>query len=163
MAELRRPRRKSTAIALTAVLVAVGGGVAYAYWTASGTGTGTATTGTSTAFTIASDPGTGDLSPGGPGQTVNFTVTNPGTGSQYLDTVTVTIAGPGGETWVPTGGCVAADYSATISTAPTQGEIAGGGSEPGVATVTLRNTNVNQDACQGQTVPLFFQVGAPPT
>jgi hypothetical protein len=30
------------------------------------------------------------------------------------------------------------------------------GTRAGTATVTLANTGVNQDACQGQTVPLYF-------
>lgn len=162
MAELRRPAKKRTALVLTAVLVAAGGGVAYAYWTASGSGTGEATTGTAVAFTIASDPAVGDLSPGSAGQTVDFTVTNPGTGSQLLEAVTVTTADADGVAWVPAGACEAADYTATISTPVPPGEVPAGGSVEGVATITLANTGVNQDDCQGQAVPLYFEVSAAP-
>lgn len=160
MAEIRRPTKKTTTIALTAVLVAVGGGVAYAYWTASGTGTGEATTGESTAFVITSDEAVGEISPGSAGQTVDFQVNNPGTGSQLLEDVTVTMASATGVAWVPAEGCEIADYSATITTAAPAGEIAPGATVEGVATIVLTNTAVNQDACQGEVVPLYFEANA---
>ncbi|MET0933707.1 MAG: hypothetical protein ABWX56_08335 [Mycetocola sp.] len=150
-------RKKRITIALVAVLTVTGAGAAFAYWTTTGTGNGTATTGTSVAFTIASGQASGTLAPGSAGQTVPFTVTNPGTGPQYLTSVTVQIANADGSTWVPPVGCVGTNYSATISTAPTAGEIAAGGSvSNGVATVTLASTTENQDACKTATVPLYF-------
>jgi hypothetical protein len=133
-----------------------GAGVAFAYWTSTGTGDGTATTGASEVFTIATETAEGTIAPGNAGQTVVFTVTNPAEGSQYLAGVTVTMADAAGVAWVPTGECALADYTATITTPPTYGEIAPTGTLTGTATVTLANTAVNQDDCQGQTVPLHF-------
>ncbi len=148
-----------TAIVLAAILTIVGAGSAYAYWTATGTGTGEATTGVSTAFVVTTEPAVGEITPGGAGQTVAFTVTNPltSTSALYLTLVTVTLADVTGTAWVPATGCLIADYSVSVTTAPTYGDIAVGDSVTGTATVTLANTGLNQDACQGQTVPLYFE------
>lgn len=147
--------KERIAVIFAAVLAIAGVGVAFAYWTSTGTGTGSATTGESVAFTIASDPAVGTLAPGSGGQTVDFTVTNPGEGTQNLTAVTVALATADGTPWEPTGDCLAADYTATITDAPA-GQIPAGGSLGGTATVTLTNTTANQDDCQGQVVPLYF-------
>ena len=156
MAKLMNPRRKSIAIVLAALVTLAGGGVAFAYWTSTGSGTGSATTGESAAFTITAATPEGDLAPGSAGQTVDFTVTNPGEGVQTLTAVSVAMAGPTGTPWVPPTGCSIADYTAAITTAPPTGPIAAGASVEGTVTVTLANTGVNQDACQGEEVPLYF-------
>jgi hypothetical protein len=57
---------------------------------------------------------------------------------------------------VPSGGCDIADYTASVTTQPVDGEIQAADSVNGQATVTLANTAVNQDACQGQAIPLYF-------
>lgn len=148
--------RKSATLALVAVLTITGAGVAFAYWSSTGEGSGSATTGESADFTISSETAVGTIAPGSPGQTVDFTVTNDGDGSQYLTAVTVAMATADGVAWVPTGTCLIGDYTATISTTPLFGDIAAGSTVEGVATVTLNNTAVNQDDCQGQEVPLYF-------
>ncbi len=148
--------KKRIAIILAAALTLTGAGIAFAYWTSTGTGTGTATTGESVAFEITSEPGVGELAPGSAGQTVAFTVTNPGEGTQNLTAVTVEIADEDGDAWVPPAGCLAADYTAEVTTAPPTGDIAPGGSVDGTVTVTLASTAENQDACQGAAVPLFL-------
>lgn len=149
--------KKVIILASAAAAIAVtGAGVALAYWTSTGTGDGTATTGTSTAFTITAEDAVGVLAPGSDGQTVDFTVTNPGPATQRLSSVVVTLADAEGVAWVPTGDCDIADYTATISVAPVYGSIAAGDSLTGTATVVLANTAEDQDDCQGQTVPLHF-------
>jgi hypothetical protein len=152
----KRFRTKTVAIAAGITLTVAGSGIAFAYWTSTGSGTGSATTGTSAAFTIVAGTPAGVISPGGAGQTVGFTVTNPGPGIQSLAAVSVAIATGPGAPWVPPTGCLLADYTAAVTTAPTPGPIAVGGNKSGIATVTLANTGVNQDACQGTTVPLYF-------
>jgi hypothetical protein len=148
---------KRIAIAIAVVLTFTSAGAAFAYWTSTGTGTGEATTAVaSEAFEITSDPPVGTIAPGSAGQTVAFTVTNPGPGDLNLSDVTVTIATTDGVAWVPTGSCLLADYSVALSTAPVYGVIAPSGSLSGEVTVTLANTGVNQDDCQGQAVPLWF-------
>jgi hypothetical protein len=148
-------RKKRSTFALVAVLVLSGAGLAFAYWTAGGAGDGEAQTGTSVDFSIAANPAVGTISPGGAGQTVDFTVTNPGPGILQLSDVTVIMASETGVPWVPSGGCDIADYTASVTTQPV-GEIQAGDSVDGQATVTLTNTAVNQDACQGQAIPLYL-------
>jgi hypothetical protein len=156
MAKATSRGKKPVVIALAAILTLAGAGVAFAYWTSTGTGSGTATTGESTAFTIESETAVGTIAPGSAGQTVDFTVTNPADSAQFLTGVTVALATADGTPWAPTGGCLVADYTASITTAPAAGNIPVGGSVDGTATVTLANTTANQDACQGQEVPLYF-------
>lgn len=148
--------RKRIVIAFLAIFALAGAGIAFAYWTSTGSGAGSATTGESGAFTITSDPAIGAIAPGNAGQTVDFTVTNPGGSAQYLTSVAVTLATADGTPWVPAVGCDIADYTATVTTAPPAGDIPAAGFVEGTATVTLANTGVNQDACQGQEVPLYF-------
>lgn len=156
MASTNSRRKKRIIISVLAVLTLSGAGVAFAYWTSGGTGSGQATTGSSTALTITSEDAVGTIAPGNAGQTVDFTVTNPGPGVQSLTNVTVAMAGPTGTPWVPPTGCLIADYTVAITTAPTYGAIPVSGTRTGTATVTLANTTANQDACQGQAVPLHF-------
>jgi hypothetical protein len=156
-----RPQSFLTIILSTVLALAAGGGIAFAYWTSTGTGTGTASTGVSEAFDITSNVPEGYLAPGSAGQTVGFTVTNPTAAVLSLTAVTVRIALATGADWVPTGDCSAADYSVSITTPPTAGEIGPDGLVTGTATVILANTAVNQDDCQGQDVPLLFSADAP--
>jgi len=156
MARTMSCRRMRFTFVQIAVLVLSGAVVAFAYWTAGGTGDGEAQTGSSVDFTIAADPAVGTIFPGGAGQTVDFTVTNPGPGILQLSDVTVILASATGVPWVPDGGCDIADYTASVTTQPVGVEIHAGISVHGQATVTLANTAVNQDACQGQAIPLYF-------
>lgn len=149
-------KKKRITIGVVALLTLAGAGAAFAYWSSLGNGAGEATTGTSVAFTITSEDAVGSISPGNAGQTVDFTVTNPSDGVLNLTSVTVALANADGTAWVPAVGCSIDDYTATISTAPAYGQIAAGAFVEGTATVTLTNTGANQDACQGQTVPLYF-------
>jgi hypothetical protein len=155
METIQNRGKKRIAIILAAILTITGAGVAFAYWTSTGTGSGTATTGESIAFTITSETAVGTIAPGNAGQTVDFTVTNPGEGTQNLTEVTVTMATADGTPWEPTGACLIEDYTATVTDNPS-GEILAGGSLDGTATVTLTSTAANQDDCQGQDVPLYF-------
>jgi hypothetical protein len=151
-----RFRTKTVAIVTGITLSLAGGGIAFAYWTSTGTGTGSATTGASVALTITADTAVGTIAPGSAGQTVQFTVANPGPGVQNLTSVTVAIATGAGVPWVPPTNCLLADYTAAITTAPTPGPMAVNATRTGTATVTLANTGLNQDACKGASVPLYF-------
>jgi hypothetical protein len=149
-------KKGATAVALTAVLVLIGG-LAFAYWTSSGEGTGHGTTGGDTDFVVTSPGPTGlALTPGGPNQSIPFTVANPGTGTQDLTSVTVIVADENGDPWVSDPvGCTAADY--TLGTPViTYDQIPGGGSISGTVTLTMNNLDSNQDACKGLDVPLYF-------
>jgi hypothetical protein len=156
MKKLSKKNKRITAVIAAATVIAVGGGVAYAYWSSTGTGSGSAITGTSTGFTVASSAATGDpLTPGGPTETVAFTVTNSGSGSQMLSSVAVTVAGPAGAAWTAVPGCSKLDY--TVGTPViTYGQIAAAGVASGTVTVTMNNLDSNQDACKLAVVPLYF-------
>lgn len=168
MAQRISRTKKILVVAAVGALTLGGAGAAFAYWTSTGEGEGEAVTGASVAFTFDVEVADGDLSPGSDGQTVAFTVSNPGEGSQLLGEVLVYLATPddtdNGLPWVPPVGCAFADYAAAITVQPTQGELAAGATTAvgGVATVTLANTAVNQDACQGADVPLLFVATSTP-
>jgi hypothetical protein len=155
-ARKRTAGTKRAAIALTAILTLAGGASAFAYWTTIGSGTGEATTGQSVEFTITTGASVGEIAPGNAGEAIGFTVSNPSAGPLTLSAVAVTLADTTGTAWVPPAGCLIADFTATLTTAPSWGPIAAGGTVTGTATVTLANTGVNQNACQGVTVPLYF-------
>ncbi|MGS0688007.1 hypothetical protein ACVBEQ_23095 [Nakamurella sp. GG22] len=152
--------KKTIVIASVAALTIGGAGVAFAYWTSTGTGVGEAQTGQEAVFTITSEDAVGEISPGSPGQTIDFTVTNPGPGTLLFSSVTVRLATANGIQWVPTGACNFDDYTATISDAPDPIQLAAAAFVVGEATVTLANTAVSQDDCQGQTVPLYFEASS---
>ncbi|ABK04558.1 hypothetical protein Arth_3180 [Arthrobacter sp. FB24] len=148
--------RKKRIIITTAAMVAIGGGAAFAYWSAVGVGTGAASTGETVAFKVVSTPATGDaLSPGGPIQTVAFTVKNENTGSQNLASVTAKVAKTDGTEWV-SGTCSATDFAVTAPAIAT-GQLAPGATANGTVTVQMVNKATNQDDCQGVTVPLYFE------
>ncbi len=149
-------KRRFTALVASLAVVAIGGGLAYAYWTGNGIGAGSATTGSSTNFSVTSDSPVGAaLSPGGASQTVAFTVSNPGSGSQALSNVVVTVANADGTAWTARAGCSAADYTVGTPTVA-YGDIPGAAGTDGTVTVTMNDLSTDQDACQGVTAPLYF-------
>jgi hypothetical protein len=149
-------RRKYLTLALAAILTIGVAGVAVAYWTATGSGDGSAQTGTSTVFTVETEDAAGTIAPGTAGQSVDFTITNPGPGTQFLTAVTVSMAGATGVAWTPPTGCLVGDYTATLTTPPSYGELAVNDEVTGTVTVTLADTGANQDACKNAVVPLYF-------
>ncbi|HEY0217377.1 MAG TPA: hypothetical protein VGC57_13395 [Cellulomonas sp.] len=156
MAVTHARTRKTVVLGTAAALTVLGAGAAFAYWTSTGSGNGEAATGASTAFLVTTEPAVGEITPGGPGQTIAFTVSNPGTGTQNLSAVTVTLADESGVAWVPAVGCEIADYTVAVTTPPAYGAIAAAGTVDGTVTVTLLNTGLDQDACQGLTVPVHL-------
>jgi hypothetical protein len=154
----RHNAKKIAIVAAAAALVLAGGGAAFAYWTSSGSGFGAATTGESADFVVSSVDATGGpLTPGGPSQSVAFTVANPSTGTQTLTSVTVTVANANGTPWTAVPGCSAADYTVAAPVV-TYGVIAGGADVDGTVSITMVNSTSNQDACQNAVVPLYFAV-----
>jgi hypothetical protein len=147
--------RGIAAICVATLIVVGGGGAAFAYWSSSGSGTGTATTGTSASFVVTSEaPTGGPLVPGGSSQSVAFTVANPSTATLDLSSLVITVAESDGSAWVSVPGCSEADY--VIGTPViTYGSVAGGDDVEGTVTVTMTNTAGDQDACQGEAVPLY--------
>ena len=131
-----------------AVVVASGAGVAFAYWTSTGSGTGTASADSAKNWTVVVDStDLKDLSPAGPTETVHFHVTNPGTGVQHLNNTLASVASTSNL------GCTAGDF-AVGTTVITYGDVAAGATVNGTFTLQMKDTGVDQNACQGVTVNL---------
>jgi hypothetical protein len=151
---MKRFMSKRVAVVGIAVGLTLGmSGAAFAYFSSIGGGTGSATAGTSTALTISQNtPAITGLTPNGVIAPVNFTVFNPGTGSEKVQTVVVAV------TSTSNVGCTAADFNVLQPTALNQ-DIAAGGSYNDItsgASIQMKDTGFNQDACQGVTVNLSF-------
>jgi hypothetical protein len=153
---LRRILKKRAVVALSVVAVLAVAGAAIAFFSSTGSGTGQASVGASTAFTIAvSSDTTGTLYPGSGTETLTYKVHNPSAGNQNLSATTAAVASSGGDITqggVAVSGCLAADFTAT-NTAPTplpQNLAGGTDSTQGSVAVTMKDSGVNQDACQGK-------------
>ncbi len=169
--------KKIIAVALTTGLVLSGGGVAFAYFTADGSGTGSGTVGSSTAFTISGDTPSGSVTPGGSTETLAFTVTNPGSGQQYVGNVYASVATDSnngyvesipGDTESDVIGCSASwfsiDGTATGNgTVHVNQDIAPSGhyDETSGLTLVLSDSSGNQDLCQGATVGIDYSTTTP--
>jgi hypothetical protein len=130
--------------------------MALAYFTSTGSGTGTATAGSSSPVTlhatISSNLFPGSSSP------VTFTVDNPSSGVQRVGTVSLASisvdAGHSGCSTTISGG----NPDFTMAAVPVNQVIAPGNGQSVAATGTLsmNETGVNQDACQGATLTLHL-------
>jgi hypothetical protein len=130
---------------------------AYAYFTSTGSGTVTATVGSSSAVTLKGTV-TGNLYPGS-SSSVSLTVDNPSSGKQRVGTVSLekiaADAGHSGCSVVITGGNP--DFTMpdvvvnkTFSPGNNQAVTPSG-------SLTMNDTGVNQDACQGATLTLTLK------
>ncbi len=142
-------------VLIPAVIVAVvAAGVAVAYFTSSGSGTGTASAGSSSPVTLHGAVA-GALYPGG-SSSVTFTVDNPAAGAELVNTIhLVSItpdAGHSGCSTVITGGNP--DFTMTDVTANQNFSSGNGQTVTATGTLMMRETGVNQDACQGATLTL---------
>jgi hypothetical protein len=131
--------------------------VAYAYFTTSGSGTATATVGTSSAVTLKGTV-TGSLYPGS-SSPVSLTVDNPSSGKQRVGTISLekitADAGHASCSVVIAAGnpdFTMADVVVNKTFAPGNAQAV----TPG-GTLTMNDTGVNQDACQGATLTLTLK------
>jgi hypothetical protein len=167
-------RKKAVAVGLTAGLVLGLGGAAFSFWTTTGTGQGTASVGTDTQWVVAQTTNVGGpLTPGGPTETIGYTVTNNSTGHQKLNQVTIQVATTNNLDPNSTPGV----YSFTNGTDPncTKGDFNVGGAGAGTTavqlpavdlapsgvytgsvTVQMVNLATNQNSCKNQNPPLFY-------
>ncbi len=150
--------RKKRIIITTAAMLAIGGGAAFAYWTSVAEQNAVVeSTDTSEEFTITvGSLASNVLSPGGPTQSVSFTVNNPGSGVQKINAVAVTVADEKGTLWDSGSGCSYADFAITANTLAAT-ELLPGASTTGTVTLQMINRpGVNQNGCKGVSVPLHF-------
>ena len=151
------PRNRRVVIGLAGICVVAIAAVAYAYFTSTGSGTATATVGTSSAVTIKGTV-SGNLYPGS-SSTVTLTVDNPSSGKQRVGTVSLEKITPdaGHPTCsvVTTGGNP--DFTmADVVVNKTYGPGNGQAVTP-TGTLTMNDTGINQDACQGATLTLSLK------
>lgn len=127
-------------VAIAGVMAAVG---AYAYFTNAGTGTGSATVGTSSGVTLSGNA-VGLLYPGGVDRPVTVTITNPGSGGQYIGTVSGTVA--------DSGGCDGDWFE--VDSVAYDGTLAPGASDTANTVVRMLDAPTNQDACKNLTMTI---------
>jgi hypothetical protein len=146
-------RKRSLSAFATVCVLAIAAG-AYGYFTTSGSGTGTASVGTSSAVTLHGTV-TGSLYPGS-SSSVSFTVDNPSSGSQRVNTISLASitadAGHSGCSTAISGGNPDFTMAAVVvnkTFAPGNGQAV-----TPTGTLTMNETGVNQDACQGATLTL---------
>jgi hypothetical protein len=148
-------KKRFAFVLTTALVVAVASG-AYAYFTTTGTGTGTASVGSSSALTLHATV-TGSLYPG-TSSPVAFTVDNPSQGAQQVGTISlssITVDAAHSEcSTVISGG--KPDF--TMPAVVVNKSFANGNAQvitqPG--TLTMNDTGVSQDKCQGATLTLHL-------
>jgi hypothetical protein len=141
---------------LTAALVLAVASGAYAYFTTTGTGTGTAAVGSSTAVTLHATV-TGSLYPG-TSSPVSFTVDNPSTGSQRIGTISlssITVDAAHSEcSTVISGGNP--DFTMAAVAVNHSFPTGNGQAVTPNGTLTMNETGVSQDKCQGATLTLHL-------
>ncbi len=151
---MRRITRKRALVALGCTCALVVAGVAYAYFTTNGSGTGTATVGSSSAVTIHATISS-NLYPG-TSSPVSFTVDNPSSGSQRVGAITLaSISADSGHSSCSTvisGGNP--DFTMAAVAVNKTFATGNGQSVTPTGTLTMNETGVNQDACQGATLTL---------
>jgi hypothetical protein len=153
-----RMNKKLATGAAAGVIVLAGGGIAFAYWTASGSGNGSASTSAGAAtVSVAQTSTISNLNPGGTAQTISGSVTNTGSESAYITSVTVSIASVVKATSAPAGTCDASDYDLSDEVMTVGQDLdAGEAATFTGATIAFLNKATNQDACKGATVNLLY-------
>jgi hypothetical protein len=146
--------KKKALVSLSVLATLVVAGIALAYFTSQGSGTATATAGSSSNITIHGTV-TNALYPG-TSSPVTFTVDNPSAGEEFVHKIhlaTITPdAGHSGCSTVITGG----NPDFTMPEVVANQDIPSGNGNPVTAqgTITMNETGVSQNACQGATLTL---------
>lgn len=145
---MRKHITRRRAIALLAVaLVAVAAPLgAYAYFAATGTGSGSATVGSSSGVELDSAAGDvgGTLFPGGADVPVTVHIKNPGSGSQYVGTVSGSVQ--------DNGGCLGSWF--VVDSATVNSTLAKGASTTAATKLRMLDSTTNQNVCQGKTLTI---------
>jgi hypothetical protein len=150
----RSIKRKGVLIAAGVAVGLVLAGIAVAYFTSTGSGTAAATVGASSNVTLHGAVA-GSLFPGA-SSTVSFTVDNPSAGSGFVGTIHLESitpdAGHSGCSTVITGGNP--DFTMPDVIANQSFPHGNGQAVTAAGTLTMHETGVNQNACQGATLTL---------
>ena len=117
---------------------------AWAYFSSTGSGTGSATVGSSAQVSLSSDAVSG-LYPGGADVPVTVHVANPGSGAEYVGTISGTVA--------DNGGCLGSWFQ--VDPVAYNSDVAANSSGADAPTaVRMLDSGANQDACQGATLTI---------
>jgi len=151
---MNRIASKRALVALGCVSALAVAAVAYAYFTSTGSGTATAKVGTSSPVTLKATVA-GNLYPGASSQ-VTFTVDNPSSGAQRVGTITLTgiTVDAGHSTCSATIGGATPDFSMPAVTVNATFPSGNGQAVTPKGTLTMNDTGVNQNACQGAELTL---------
>ncbi len=156
---LRRFRTKRALAALSALVVLALVGSAIAYFTNTGSGTGSATVGSSSAVTLAGTT-TGTLYPAGSPASVSVLATNPGTSSQYVNSIhlaSITTDAGHSTCDLSISGTNPAFTMSDILVAQTLTKSGTPGDHAtGTGSLQMNDTGVSQDACQTAPLVLHF-------
>jgi hypothetical protein len=147
---MHQSNKRRVLAALGTVIAIAAVGAAIAYFTTSGSGTGSASVGSSSAVTIHGTV-SGALYPGA-SATVNFTVDNPSSGSQRVNTIQLESV----TTDAAHSGCVTTDFTMPNVTVNQTFPSGSGQSVTSTGTLSMANTALNQDACQGAPLTLHL-------
>lgn len=143
-----KKRRALVTVGAVGAVAAVG--VAVAYFTTTGSGTGSATVGTSSAVTVHGTTAT-SLFPG-TSSTVSFTVDNPSAGSQRVNAIQLeSVTTDAGHS-----ACVMSDFTMPNVTVNQVFPNGNGQAVPATGSLSMANTALNQDACQGAPLTLHL-------
>jgi hypothetical protein len=143
-----RTKKRRLLVALCAVVAVMAAVAAYAYFTSSGSGTGSGTVGSSSAVTLHGTAAT-TLYPG-TSSTVTFTVDNPSPGSQRVNAIQLaSVSTDAGHS-----ACVMSDFTMANVTVNQVFPNGNGQAVTATGTLSMANTALNQDACQGAPLTL---------
>jgi hypothetical protein len=140
-------KTKKGIVTLLATLVVVAASAigAYAYFTANGAGAGSATVGSASAIQLSS-PVVGDLYPGATATPVTVSINNPGSGNQFVGTISGSVT--------TQGGCLGSWF--TVAPVAFNTNVLHGTTVTAPTTVSLDESNSNQNACQGLTMAIAW-------
>ena len=133
-------KKRVMVLAVAAVAAALGT-TAFAFFTANGSGTGSASVGSASAITLSGDP-TGTFYPGGADLPVTVSISNTGSGGQYVGTISGSVA--------TNAGCLGTWFQ--VDSVNYNNTIAAGGSDTASTNVRMLDSGTNQDACQGKSM-----------
>ncbi|MBS1878719.1 MAG: hypothetical protein JST31_04345 [Actinobacteria bacterium] len=154
---MNRLTKKRVASVLAVVGVLAVAAAAYGYFSTTGSGTATATVGSSSALTIHGTV-SGSLYPGS-ASTVTFTVDNPSSGKQRVGSISLEKITPdvSHSTCSTTTTGANPDFTmAEVAVNKVYGPGAGQSVTP-TGSLTMNETGVSQDACQGATLTLTLK------
>jgi hypothetical protein len=154
---MKRFSKRTWIIVGVAAIVAASAIGAYAYWTVSGSGSGSASTAAgSVAVTVNQTSSSSGLYPGG-SVALSGNFTNPASFSQYVTSVSASIANFSLQADNTKPPCTQADFSLSGSPTAVGANVAPGtgGSWSGI-TLSMTNAATNQDNCKSVTVPVNY-------